>query len=361
MTRVALLTAGFGDGHHQVAEALRQAFEQFGTEVAVFDFYRSENAAAGKFNEHIYEWTTRYVPLLYGASYRVTAGLGPSHWLWRLLSLSSASRFLKRLDAYQPDAVLQLFPDHSLRHWPLARFKRPFVGTIITDFSVHGRWFHHHVDAYYIPHAGLLEAVNPFVEEGADVVVSGIPLRQQFVTRESSPDEAMKRPYILIATGGRGLFPALEPTLKTLRDTWHNSHLYVLCGRNTRMQDAVSRLAESDEFIHALPFVENVAVWYSNAQFAIVKSGGLTVSECLASGCPMVIYKPQSGQEADNAAFVRGLGAAEIVTGMATLRDALVRLQSPPVLSGMRNACLEAGRTEAADVVARHILQQFEK
>ncbi|QQE77152.1 glycosyltransferase [Alicyclobacillus sp. SO9] len=364
MTRVALLTAGFGDGHGKVAQALEEAFAAVtSVEVHTFDFYRGASETMADFSEWVYEWTTRYTPVVYGASYRLTAEFGPDHPFWRLLSGNSSKHILKQLQDYNPDIILQLFPDHSLRKLPFDRSDRPFIGAVLTDFSVHGRWFHRNIDAYYIPHLLLREGVERFASQEADVITTGIPLRKQFDLaygeESEGTDSALPvQAYILVATGGRGLFPELKETIYYLREHWPQSDVYVLCGRNVLMRREVRQLGRKDNAIHALPYLENVAEWYKRAEFAIVKSGGITVAECLACHCPMVLYKPQPGQEADNAQFVESLGAAKRVNDLSQLADAVLEIREPGVLEKMRVACDYAAVYRSAEAVVKHALSR---
>jgi processive 1,2-diacylglycerol beta-glucosyltransferase len=46
------------------------------------------------------------------------------------------------------------------------------------------------------------------------------------------------------------------------------------------------------------------------SDFAVAKSGGLTVSESLAMGLPMVVIRPIPGQEERNATYLLENGAA---------------------------------------------------
>jgi processive 1,2-diacylglycerol beta-glucosyltransferase len=46
------------------------------------------------------------------------------------------------------------------------------------------------------------------------------------------------------------------------------------------------------------------------SDLAITKSGGLTTSECLAMGLPMLVFSPIPGQEERNADFLLEQGAA---------------------------------------------------
>ncbi|MCL6633356.1 MAG: galactosyldiacylglycerol synthase [Alicyclobacillus herbarius] len=358
--KALLLTAHIGDGHHQVARALHDAFTARGVETVVLDIYRETSPRIAKLNERTYEWTTRFAPHMYGMSYRVTARFGPDHTFWKMLSAFSRQMVLQQLEEQKPDIVLQLFPDHALASLSASRW-RPYIGEVITDFTVHGRWFHHNIDTYFIANASLAGGMEEFLQPGQELVVSGIPIRQQFLFCRTQSRLRAERPYILYATGGRGVFPHLLTALRWTGRLFPNHAVYVMCGRNSKMYQQVARWSEEWPHIHPLPFVEHVADWLQGADFAVVKSGGVTVSECLASTCPMLIFRPQPGQESDNAEFLSRHGAAKAVASPAEFVRALRVLRQPGTREQMRAACQRLARPDAAWAVVEHALQQAER
>ncbi|RIV17753.1 hypothetical protein D2Q93_14985, partial [Alicyclobacillaceae bacterium I2511] len=181
-----LLTATFGDGHMQVASALREVFHSRGVEVMEVNPWQTTHPAFAKAGQLLYEWTSRFFPRVYGASYNWTRKIPPSHWFWRMLRIFS-HKVWRAVVQYQPDAVLQLFPDHGLA----VRQSQPMhalVGIVLTDFGVHAHWFHARADLYFLPHSSLLQEARKFNRQG-ETFVTGIPLRRQFWLGEEGPLE----------------------------------------------------------------------------------------------------------------------------------------------------------------------------
>lgn len=347
-----MLTAGFGEGHHKVAQALSERFAQRGVEPIILDCYRSNHPKMADLGEWVYDWTTRYTPLLYGASYHLTADFGPDHRLWRALSSMSKRRLVERLNEVQADIILQLFPDHVLAGQTSLK-PAPFIGTVLTDYSVHGRWFHKNVDRYFIPDERISHAVRPFISDASKCIVTGIPLRQQFFSCALTGG-APTEPYILVATGGRGVFPELKAALQVLQAGWPTHKVYVMCGRNAQMKSAVDALGHG---IHGVPYVDEIATWLQRADVAVVKSGGITVAECLAAGTPMLMYRPQPGQETGNARFAQRIGAAKVARDLSTLEQAVLAMGKPDTLAHMQSTCSSGAHIDAADRVVETCLQ----
>jgi len=96
-----------------------------------------------------------------------------------------------------------------------------------------------------------------------------------------------------------------------------------------------------------------------SADLLIGKPGGLTMSEALACGTPMLIYEPLliPGQEEDNARFLVESGAALVARTAPELREmASDLISSPDRLAAMQQAAQGLGRPRAALDIAQTIL-----
>lgn len=93
------------------------------------------------------------------------------------------------------------------------------------------------------------------------------------------------------------------------------------------------------------------------ADLAITKPGGLTVSECLAVGLPMVLIAPIPGQEERNADYLMEQGAAVKAHDGVALEYKIGRLiGNPERLARMRDSMRVLGHPDAAHAVLSHIL-----
>ncbi|MBX5437552.1 MAG: galactosyldiacylglycerol synthase [Alicyclobacillaceae bacterium] len=368
MIKVLLFTASLGDGHRQASAALRQVLEARGATALEIDSFQGTSPLMARFSQFNYEWSTRYTPFLYGASYWWTAGLGPRNPLWKAMALMSRRAALAALREHRPDAVIQLFPDHSLARLPVG-WHKPFIAMVLTDYSLHGHWFHEGVNTYFAPHPWMLEPARRFLLDGQEMVATGIPVRPLFLRCDlrwnaehngavGGGETAVDQPYVLFMAGGRGVFPQLESALRVVRAALPAHAVYVMCGRNEGMLRRVRELAAELPRVYGLPFQHNVASWLQRASAAVIKSGGITVSECLASLCPMVLFRPLAGQEADNAHFIERLGAGKVARTLEELSSALKALQEPDTVARMVRACQEAARLDAADRIVEHVFRR---
>ena len=116
-------------------------------------------------------------------------------------------------------------------------------------------------------------------------------------------------------------------------------------------------------------FVDYMADLMAVSDLIVAKAGGLTVSEALGCGVPLILYHVIPGQERVNARYVARHGAAII----APTPDAVVRavrrcLEDPAKLEAMRSAARTLGAPNAArDIVSEvvrpllseHLAQPF--
>jgi processive 1,2-diacylglycerol beta-glucosyltransferase len=87
------------------------------------------------------------------------------------------------------------------------------------------------------------------------------------------------------------------------------------------------------------------------------KPCGLTTSECLAMGLPMIVHAPIPGQEERNCDYLLEQGAAVKAVDTIAL-DWRVRklLADPPRLAGLAERARTLGRPHAARDVLAHVM-----
>jgi processive 1,2-diacylglycerol beta-glucosyltransferase len=93
------------------------------------------------------------------------------------------------------------------------------------------------------------------------------------------------------------------------------------------------------------------------SDLAITKPGGLTTSECLAVGLPMIVVSPIPGQEERNADFLLENGAVMKACDAGALAWRVDRLlREPQRVAAMREQALKLGHPDAAREVLAVVL-----
>jgi processive 1,2-diacylglycerol beta-glucosyltransferase len=133
----------------------------------------------------------------------------------------------------------------------------------------------------------------------------------------------------------------------------------VVCGTNARLQAQVSDLATRAEpgAIRAVGFTHEVDVWLEACDLLVGKAGGLTCSEALVKGVPIVVFRPTPGQEVRNAEFLERHGAGLHADSADEVELTVGRwLSNPEELERRRQAALSLGRPRAAATIAARVL-----
>jgi len=93
------------------------------------------------------------------------------------------------------------------------------------------------------------------------------------------------------------------------------------------------------------------------SDLAITKPGGLTTSECLAVGLPLIVVSPIPGQEERNADFLLENGAALKACEPAALAYRIDKLlREPRLLRTLRKNAARLGKPSAARKVLDIVL-----
>ena len=112
----------------------------------------------------------------------------------------------------------------------------------------------------------------------------------------------------------------------------------VICGTNEELRSKLQRHAENSH-VRIEGLVTNMPQWMQASELTLTKPGGLSTTEAMASGLPMVLIDAVAGCEEHNLDFFLGLGAAETAdTPQALAATALALLARPERLAAMAEA-----------------------
>jgi processive 1,2-diacylglycerol beta-glucosyltransferase len=133
--------------------------------------------------------------------------------------------------------------------------------------------------------------------------------------------------------------------------------LIVIAGKNERLKKQLVEISRGDPRIFIHGFRTDVHHLMQISELMITKSGGLTISEGLAMGIPMIIYGATPGQEERNAEYLSEHGAGFHAATLHHL-DYKVRLllDQKEIRNRMRGRAAVIARPFAARDVIAHIL-----
>jgi len=285
---------------------------------------------------------------------------------WKQSIHKSSHKKLKPLiDEFKPDVVVctQAFPCGMVADYKITHHLGLTVIGVLTDYAPHLYWLHEGVDYYVVP---SLEACERYVKEGipeGQIKIFGIPIRMKFAEQTGAGNIAKKLgldlnvPTILIMGGGQGLGPMKE-AVKSLVRLARPLQLIVICGTNVKLVKWIKKIQRrTAKKIIFYDYAANVDELMEVSALIVTKPGGMTTSECLAKGLPMVITDPIPGQEERNSQFLVNQGIAIRVDDKRHIaREIDVLLNNPKQLAAMKQAALKNGKPMAAENIARLIL-----
>lgn len=280
----------------------------------------------------------------------------------------TAAKFVKHMLEFQPEIVLSphFLPLEILGGVQnrLRRRKRifPFTACIVTDFEAHALWMEPCANVFCV---AAEETKARLIARGLNtdqVVVTGIPIAQKFSTKvdvraiRSEHNLGDGVPTLLVLGGGFGLGPVAD-ILNELNKLTLPVQILVVCGRNDALRRKINALSPRHP-TRVLGFVTNMQELMAVSDLILTKPGGLTTSEALAMGKPLMILNPIPGQEAANSDFLLEKGAAVKVNCLEDLPFKLGQLLGSKQLARMARAARSLARPRAARTICEIVLDR---
>lgn len=370
MKKILLLSVSAGAGHTRAAEAIRAsaAAHPAGIEATHIDVMDFVAASFRTLYTDVYLKLVSSHPALWGYLYQKADEMppgGPGQKFRRAVERLSCRPLLAEIRRHRPDAIVctHFLPAELLsRETRKGRLDVP-VWVQVTDFDLHSMWVVAGMRGYFAANEEVAWRMRDRGLAADAVHVSGIPIMPAFAT---PPDRAEcaaglgidpQRKTILMMSGGEGLGD-LATLARRLLTCEGDFQLIAMAGRNQAMLEALRRVArEHPGRLVPQGFTNQVERVMACADLVITKPGGLTSSECLAMGLPMIVNSPIPGQEERNADFLLEQGAAlKAVDAAALAYRVRALLADPERLAAMRRKAMALGRPHAARVVLDHVL-----
>ncbi|MGL5531069.1 MAG: MGDG synthase family glycosyltransferase [Culicoidibacterales bacterium] len=366
MKKIMIVSAPYGNGHHQAAMTLVRAFEQAGAVVEHFDIIADEYPKIAKITTDIYKLSFKpSLHKVYKFGYDAAERITESKLYNQLSSLLGRSKAYERIVEFEPDAIVITFPVPVISAMKQqGKITQPLY-EVITDYTAHRSWFHPAIDHYFVADTIVQEIGQMKAEITPDKFsITGIPVREMFEPTQGSAEKNyqaygldMQRQTLLFIAGAAGVVTNVEPTLQALLA---NSQLQVIfiAGKNAKLYEQIQTLAQSyPNQLFVYGYVEEIADFYRLADLVLTKPGGITVSELAMTQTPAIFIDPMPGQELDNALLFSSRQAAIIIDHLDELAPtALYLLANPSELAMMRQGYNELRHPKAAATIVKQVM-----
>ncbi|MBC3831021.1 glycosyltransferase [Undibacterium amnicola] len=377
---ILLLSVSAGAGHARAAEAIRAYAELADPSCRVIHLDVMDYVTTGfrKIYTDFYMRLVNRAPTLWGYLYNYSNDArsdSSMEKLRRSLERWNAKALLREIANLHPDAIIctHFLPAEMLARLIARRELHCPVWVQVTDFDLHRMWVHAGIAGYFAANQEVAFRLRAHGIAANAIHVTGIPIMPAFAQTLSRAVCAQEfgldpsRLTILLMGGGAGLgnLDELAARLLELRidleNTCSQCQLVVLAGKNLKSLQALQSLAQFyPKRLFPFGFTSQVERLMACADLVVTKPGGLTTSECLAMGLPMIVNAPIPGQEERNADFVMEQGVAlKAVDALALAYRVQELIAQPDKLSNMAARAKSLGKPNAAKTVFEHVLSSL--
>lgn len=369
MKKILIFYGSYGGGHLSAAKSIRDYIEKnySDSQVELVDCVEYVNKLFNKLTTKAYKdfsknarwiWKHLYYDSESGSLFRICNTIN------RLMAI----KLNRLIQEFQPDLIISTHP-FSSQMCAILKEKGKLnckVATILTDYAPHNQWLvkSEFIDYYFVAQQGM---VDDLVSRGVNkdkIHVTGIPLSSRFL--QSYNKQKILEDYgltsdkntILFFAGGEFGFGKDKTfnRLKAIIDNLPNLQVVAVAGRNEKMKERFDELVKTtrtESNVKILSFTNQVPELMSVSDLVITKPGGLTTTESLASGLPLIIIDPLPGQEEENAEFIENSGAGIWVKDSDNIETILLNIfNNPDKLENMKSkARLIAKKNSTQNIV----------
>lgn len=318
--RALIFTTHTGGGHDAAAQAVAQALIDRGVEAKVMDCVAFGGAWFSRAVSGSYVKLVQHFPDSFGRIYHLGEVISTPRVKSPVYLVNSAYAFrmARAIAEYGADMIVctHMFGGMSVTHLRKHGQYKGYFAMVMTDYTFSPFMEDIKPDVLCVSNRAMLhECRAKGLPEGI-LVPFGIPVNPQ--CKPCTDRAAAKRkigidpntPHVLLVGGsmGAGNLPATVSALLPALPV--HARLTVVCGSNQAAKERAEAAFGNDTRVHVLGKVSPLYDLMAAADVLLTKSGGLTTTEAMTIGTPMVIVHPIVGCETANAAFFERTGLA---------------------------------------------------
>ena len=340
--KVLILSCNTGEGHNSAAKALKSHLLSIGIDCTITDtFSLVGNHASQRLSDfYIYSTRTNLFKHMYRIGEAVSDMLDTVKSPVYLWNKSYSHKLQKYISSNGFDAVIcvHLFPAQAMTALRLSGKSSIPTVFVMTDYSWIPFLDETVMDYYVIPHEHLIEEFTANGIPREKLHAFGIPVSDKYF-RSSPKAEARKqiaghfgwdiplwKNWFLVMTGSMGFGSTQEIIDETIRQSQDRTEVIVICGRN---QDMLESLTQDNRYlpnIHPVGYTDRIPLLMDACDVLFTKPGGISSTEAISKGIPMIHTAPIPGYESRNAEFFHFHGMSYSSTDIAYQVHTALRL-----------------------------------
>ncbi len=320
-----------------------------------------------------YYLLVRHFSVIWGTCFQLL----DQHWFYPLVkplrrawNLMMARGFIRWLKQQAPDVVVttHFLPADVCGAGKRAGWLKAPLVVVVTDYHPHQFWMTREAEATVVATDATAAECRQRGLPASRVHVVGIPIARGFdaVMDRREVERTLRldatRKTILVTSGGNTVGP-FEPVVDALCRLEGalpgRLQLVVVCGENAAAAERLTRKTQACRMpVRVFGFVDTMPEFMGASDLVVAKAGGLTVTEALARGLPLILYHAIPGQELFNARYLVEHGAALIARGPEEAAQAVRRyIEDPNHMQALRNAAASLSHPHAAEVIVESVVK----
>lgn len=375
METILIFYASYGGGHLSAAKSIQNYIVEKceNVDVEMIDCMKYINKPIEKLTTGAYREMAKKTPKLWGKIYS-----GSQKGLLSVISKDSNKLMAKKLNKLiqerKPNLIISTHPFSSqmcsyLKKKGLINCR---LATVMTDFAMHKQWLigHEFTDYFFVSNKNMK---NDMVEYGVNankIFVTGIPMSNRFFenfdnTKIYEMFNLNPEKKVILFFGGGEFGIGKNQTIQVLKSFISlvpNYQIIAIAGKNEKMKEEFENLVNkynAGNRVKVLGFTDKVPELMHIACLVVTKPGGLTTTETLACGLPMVIINPIPGQEEENAEFLVSNGVAIWIKKDDNLEDVISSLFSSDALEKMKENVKSLSKRNSTEAICKISLENL--
>lgn len=372
--RIMIFYAAYGGGHLSAARSIKQYIEKNypNAQIAMIDCMKYINTGIEKMTTNAYKLMAKDVPWAWGKIYKLS-DKGPVFHISNFNNKVMSIKLNNLFKEFNPHIVISTHPFSTQMTAWLKQLKQTscVLASVMTDFAPQNQWLvgHKYIDHIFVSNKEMKYKIAEKEIPEEKIHVTGIPLSNRFL--ENFDREAIKKSFNLdlnkktiLFFGGGEFGLGKDKTVKILSsfmDNLANTYqMVVISGKNEKMYqqfDFITKAKNKEDVVKVLGYTNQVPELMSISDLVVTKPGGLTTTESLASGLPIVAINPIPGQEEENAEFLEKKGVAIWLRKNEEPDDQIaVLLSNPEKLYSMKIKCKLMAKKNSTKNICETIL-----
>lgn len=368
MKKILIFYGSYGGGHLSAAKSIKEYIDTHynDTETTLVDCVEYVNHSFNKITTTAYNEMAKKVPWAWGKVY-TKSKKGTMSKITHTSNKVMSLKLKQLLKTTQPDLIICTHPFASQMCTFLKKRKKikSELATVMTDYAPHPQWLtdSEYMNYYFVAHE---EMRNQLIDAGIPaykVFATGIPLSNRFLQSYNKEETLSnfgllpnKKTILFFAGGEFGLCKGKTyKMLETMAENFDNIQIIAISGKNEKIKknfDEIVKEHNKEDSIKVLSYTNKVPELMSISDMVITKPGGLTTTESLASGLPIIVINPIPGQEEENAEFLEKQNLAIWVRKKDNVEEVLKNVfNNPSLMRKMKiNARLFAKKHSTKDI-----------